>query len=202
MDLAEIQNIWSEMSVELDKQKKLTNEIILKMTQQEYKARMNKIKIPEILGGIVCLGAALLILFHFSELDTWPLRVCGVISLLVIIILPIFSIKAIKQMDSVDLTNKNYKQTLLSFAKGKRQFFKVQKLSLYLGFVLLLTTSVVFSKLMGGDDILTMDKVGKMLRVLPFGILFFVLFTRWVVKSNKKKMNNISQLLENIEQTD
>lgn len=200
MDITEIQSIWSEMSIELEKQKKLTNEIILKMTQQQYKDQMNKIKYPEILGGLVCLAAALLILFHFYELNTWPLRVCGVISLLVIIILPILSFKAIKQMDSVNIIESDYKQALTDFAKGKQQFLNVQKLSVYLGFVLLLTSSVVFAKLMGGENILSTEKMKSMLISLPFGLIFFIFFTRWVVKRSKTKLNSVAHILEKLDE--
>lgn len=200
MDLTEIQTIWTEMSIELEKQKKLTNEIILKMTQQQYRDQINKIKYLEIFGGLVCLAAALLVLFHFHELDTWPLRVCGAVSLLIIIILPIFSFKAVKQMDSVNIIESDYKQALTDFAKGKQQFLNVQKLSVYLGFVLLLTSSVVFAKLMGGENILSIEKMKSMLISLPFGLIFFIFFTRWVVKRSKKKLNSVAHILEKLDE--
>ncbi len=200
MDITEIQSIWSEMSIELEKQKKLTNEVILKMTQQQYRDRMNKIKYPEIFGGLVCLAVALLILFHFHELDTWPLRVCGAISLLVIIILPILSFKAIKQMDSVNIIESDYKQALTDFAKGKQQFLNVQKLSVYLGFALLLTSSVVFAKLMGGENILSAEKMKSILISLPFGLIFFIFFTRWVIKRSKEKLNSVAHILERLDE--
>ncbi|PCJ97107.1 MAG: hypothetical protein COA50_05570 [Flavobacteriaceae bacterium] len=200
MDLAEIQTIWSEMSVELEKQKKLTNEIILKMTQQEYRDNMNKIKYPEIFGGVICLAAVLLMLFHFRELDTWPLRICGIICLLILTILPIYSIKAIKQMDSVTILKSNYKQALTEFAKGKKQFLVAQKLSVYLGFLLLAAATVVFSKLMGGENILSMEKIKSVLVALPFGLLFFIVFTRLVTKHSKAKLNSLTQMLEKLEE--
>ena len=200
MELDELQAVWSEMSNQLDKQKKLTNEIILKMTQQQYRNRMNKIKYPEILGGLVCLVTAVLIIYNFQDLNTWPLRICGAISLMIMIILPIFLFRAIKHMDRINVQENNYKQTLVDFAKGKRQFLLVQKISVYLGFVLLIVVLPVFSKLMNGKDILSEVKIWTW--YLPFGFLFFAFFTRWVIKHYKNTLNDTTQILADLEQED
>lgn len=199
MDLTEIQSVWSEMSLELEKQKKITNEIVANMTQQQYKSRINKIKYSEIIGGIICLAAALFIIFNFQKLDTWVLQVCGIITIIIILFLPIFSFKAIKQMDSVNIIDNTYKQVLMEFAKGKELFFKVQKLSIYLGFILLLTTSIVFSKIMSGDNILSIDKIKPALISFPIAFIFFIFFTKWVTKKNKISLEKTLEILEKIE---
>lgn len=200
MELDELQAVWSEMSNQLDKQKKLTSEIILKMTHQQYRNRMNKVKYPEILGGLVCLVTAVLIIYNFQDLDTWPLRICGAISLMIMIILPIFSFRAIKHMDRINVQENNYKQTLVDFAKGKRQFLLAQKISVYLGFALLIVVLPVFSKLMNGKDILSEVKIW--IWYLPFGFLFFVFFTIWVIKHYKNTLNDTTQILADLEQED
>ena len=41
MELEEMQAAWSQMSQDLEKQKQLTDEIILKMTQQKYTSQWN-----------------------------------------------------------------------------------------------------------------------------------------------------------------
>ncbi len=96
MDIEELQTTWTQMSEELEKQKKLTNEIILKMTQQEYKSRLDKVTIPEKLGTLVSYAAAIFILFNFNALDTVLLKTCGFITLVIIIVLPYLSLKYLK----------------------------------------------------------------------------------------------------------
>ena len=54
MNVEDLQAIWTEMSEELDKQKKLTHEIIMQMTQQRYKSQLQKISNYEGLGAVLC----------------------------------------------------------------------------------------------------------------------------------------------------
>ncbi|RKM87681.1 hypothetical protein D7036_24890, partial [Aquimarina sp. BL5] len=60
MELEEMKEVWSEISGQLEKQKKLTDKMIIMMTQEQYRKKWNKIAYPEILGTIICFGMALL----------------------------------------------------------------------------------------------------------------------------------------------
>ena len=66
-----MQQTWKEMSLELEKQKKLTTTIILKMTQEKYKNKFGTITIIESIGAVICFIAAIYILINFAKLDTW-----------------------------------------------------------------------------------------------------------------------------------
>ena len=58
MDLEKMKSTWTQMSTEIEKQKKLTAEIILKMANQKSKNGIEKIKRLELFGGLI-MGAAL-----------------------------------------------------------------------------------------------------------------------------------------------
>jgi len=68
MEIEEMKILWDDMTGALEKQKNLTDSIILKMTKTSYRNKINKILIPEVIGSAVCLAAALFILFFFSQL--------------------------------------------------------------------------------------------------------------------------------------
>jgi len=200
MELEELQAVWSEMSDQLEQQKKLTNEIIIKMTQQDYRNKLNKIVLPETLGAVVSFVAAALILFNFNTLDTWPLRVCGIITLAIILILPIFSIRYLKKMQSLDIANNNYKQTVADFAKNKKQYEKLLKLSVYLGFGLMIIIMPVTSKLFNGEDMFRETMSWFWVWFLPLGMLFYYFFTRRVIRCYNNNIRQAETILEELEQ--
>ena len=109
MEIEELQATWTQMSEELEKQKKLTKEIILKMTHQDYKDRLNKIAIPEKISAVFTYVVAAILLFRFYELDTLPLRICGVITLAILIVLPYFSLKYLNGMRNLNVSELKFR---------------------------------------------------------------------------------------------
>ncbi len=41
MEFEEMQSVWQEMSAEIEKQKKITDSIIIKMTKSNYRNKIN-----------------------------------------------------------------------------------------------------------------------------------------------------------------
>ena len=87
MEMEEIQATWSKLSNELEQQKKLTNEIIMNMTQERYSNKFRTLSTYETFGALFCLLLAVGILVNITKLDTWYLMTCGIITLLFLIIL-------------------------------------------------------------------------------------------------------------------
>ena len=81
MEIEELQATWTQMSEELEKQKKLTKEIILKMTQERFTNKFRKVSFYESLGAIICFGAAIYILINFTKLNGWLEISCGILTL-------------------------------------------------------------------------------------------------------------------------
>jgi hypothetical protein len=196
MELEEMKALWSEMSVEIEKQKKLTDSLIIKMTRSDYRSKINKILIPEAIGTFVCFAGALFILINFQKLNPWYLLVCGVVSVLISFILPILSIKAIRKIHSLNISNNTYKQSLLEYSKGKIQFVFVQKLSFYLGSLFMLTILPVMGLLIGGKD---MFKETQVWYLYAIGFPFFYYFARWVFKSYNKITADAENILKELE---
>lgn len=199
MELEDLRNQWQEMSIELEKQKILTDKLIIEMTQNKFNNKLKSISIPETIGTFVCFAIAILILINFSKLDTWYLQVSGIFSAFFYIILPILSLKTIYGMKRIDISQGNYKDSLEIFAKNKMQFIKVQKWSYYLSFVLVIICLPVASKLIKGTDILLESAVW--LWYLPFGFAFLYFFSKWVFKKYKGASNSAEELIKELDLT-
>ena len=192
MNVEELQSIWNEMSAELEKQKRLTHEIIIKMTKERYKGQLQKIAKYEGVGALVCFGAAVFILLNFDKLDTWYLMVCGAFTMMYLLVLPIMVLRSIQNMRRIDISEGNYTDNLQSFTKARDQFLFLQRIGIGLAFLLILTTLPVAGKLMNNKDIFMNSEL--LIWYMPVMIVFLVVFSRWGYKAYK----DITQSAENI----
>ena len=195
MELEEMKTLWGEMSIELGKQKKLTDSLIIKMTQADYRNKISKILIPEAIGALVCFAGILFVLINFQKLNTWYLLICGIISVLILLLLPLLSLKAVCKIRSLNILDNNYKQSLLEYSKGKIQFVFVQKLSFYLGSILMLVILPVMGQLIGGMDFFTETRLWIWYTI---GFPFFYWFAKWVFKSYTKLTDDAENILKEL----
>lgn len=196
MELEEMKTLWDEISVEIEKQKKLTDSLILQMTKANYRNKINKIWIPELMGTLVCLASVIFILINYTKLNTPYLMACGIIASLILVLLPLLSLNAVYKMRSVHISAKSYKQSLLDYSKGKILFVFVQKLSFYLGSLLLLLIFPVMGILIGGVDLF---KESPLWLWFAVGFPFFYLFARWVFKKYIRSTIDAENMLKELD---
>ena len=146
MELEEIQATWAQMSDQLEQQKRLTDKIILQMTQQRYRAKFSKISIYESIGAAICYAMAFYILLHFGKLDTLYLVLSGIYTLLFLVVLPFLVLRSLMNIQGINVANSNYKETLVSFTKAKNRLLWLQRLGIYLNFLLLFSILPVLGK--------------------------------------------------------
>ncbi|MFD1293305.1 hypothetical protein ACFQ5N_05600 [Lutibacter holmesii] len=197
MELDELRNEWQQMSIELDKQKILTDKLIIDMTQEKYNNKLKSISIPETIGTLVCFAAAIYIFANFDTLDTWYLQVSGLFTALFCIVLPMLSLRSIFGMQKINISTNNYKQSLEKFAKSKKQFVWIQKVSFYLSFILVIVSLPVSAKFMNGKDLFLESKVW--LWYVPFGFAFLYFFSKWVFKHYKRTTDSAEDLLKELD---
>lgn len=196
MELEEMKKLWGEMSSEIEKQKKLTDSLITQMIQGNYKNKINKILIPEAIGALVCFAAMLFILIYFQKLNTWYLLLCGIVSVIIIALLPFLSIRAIRKIRSINISANNYKESLMEYSQGKRHFVLSRKLSFYLGSILLLTILPVMGQLIGGVDFFTATRLWYWYVI---GFPFYYWFATWVFKFYNKTASDAENILKELE---
>jgi hypothetical protein len=196
MELEEMQTLWGEMSVAVEKQKKLTDSLILKMIRADFKNKLNKILIPEAISTVVAFAAVIYILFNLQKLTTWYLLACGIITVIILIVLPILSIRTIYKMKSVNISGNDLKQSLQQYSKQKLRWVSVQKISFYLGAVLMIATLPAMSQIMSGVDVFTKTKLW-----LGYAIAFpfYYAFAKWVLKYYTKTTVAAEAILKELE---
>jgi hypothetical protein len=196
MELEEMESLWGAMSLKIENQKKLTDSLIVKMIQINYRNKINKILIPEAMGALVCFAGVVAILTGLQQLNTWYLLACGIISAFILVILPLASIKAVRKIRSINVSANNFKESLSAYSKSKIQLAFVQKLSFYLGAVLMLVIFPVMGKLISGTDLF---KVTRLWYWYAIGFPFFYYYANWVFKSYRKTVSDAEYILKELD---
>ena len=111
-------------------------------------------------------------------------------------LLPVLSFNAIHKIRSINIPDNNYKQSLLEYSKGKQQFVFVQKLSFYLGAVLLLTGLPVMGRLIAGKDLFIESRLWLWYAI---GYPFFYVLSKWVFRKYVKVTEEAKDILKELE---
>ena len=197
MELKELETLWSEMSQELETQKKLTNELIMNMTQAKYSNKFQKISTYETIGGVICILAAIFVLSKFSLLDTWYLQLCGLFTVIFLIVLPVLTLNSLRRIQRLNIADKNIKETLVSFSKAKKQLLFLQRLGIYLSFILMFAILPVAGKIMNGKDLFVESSL--LYIYLPIMAIFIFFFARWGYGCYKSITNSAENILKELE---
>ncbi|WP_373519429.1 hypothetical protein [Pricia sp.] len=198
MELEEMQTTWSQLSDQLEHQKKLTNTLIMEMTKQRYRSKIGILSRYEGLGAVICFAAAILLMLQFQKLDTWYLMASGVFTVGYIILLPVAVLRSINAMKSIDLINNTYKDTLIAYAKKQKQFLRTQRIGIYLNFILLAVSLPVVVKVFKGDDIFVTN-TELLYGYIPFMVIFLVLFSKWGYTKYRNVTDSASEILKDLE---
>ena len=198
MNVEDIQAVWSEMSKELEKQKKLTHEIIMQMTQQRYRNQLQKIANYEGLGAVLCFIIGIGMLANLNKLDTWYELICGIFTVLFLLVYPFLSLGTIRAMKRINIYEGKYADTLKAFLKARNNFLLVQRIGIGLGFLLMITILPVATRIIKGKDIF--QETGAWVWYLPIMIVFMIAFSRWGYGHYKRITKSAGNILSELEE--
>ena len=194
MELQEMKTLWDEMSQQVERQQKLTNKLIMEMTQERVRSKINTIGKYEGIGTLVCIPVALLILFNIQKMDSGLLLACAIFCITTLIIIPMISLRLIGQMKQSAISDKNYKQSIIEFAKSRKRFLLLQKLGGIWGIILMLAISPVFNRISGDDAF----------EYSPFfwigAVVFVLIFSRWGYKKYEDMTGRAEELLRSLDE--
>lgn len=197
MELEEMKQLWAEMSEDLDKQKSLTDQLIVDMTKERYRNKFRGMINLESMGAAICFVAALFILVNFPKLDTWYLLASGIFSVAYLFIIPALSLRSMYRMKNLHIPQNNMKQTLLEYGQARRQFQLISQLGIILNFVLMVAIVLITLGVSGKKHLITDDQVW--LYLLPFGFVFLFFFSRWGYRCYKSLTASAENLLLELE---
>lgn len=199
MEFEEMKSLWTDMSQEVDRQKILTDKLITDMTQERYTNKFSKIFLYESLGAVICFAAALFLIINIQKLDTWYLLTCGIICLSLLLILPVISLRSLNTAKGLNISGKNFKDTLVDFYRSKKKILFTQRLSFYLSIIFAIAVLPVFSKILNGKDLFAPENNQNLWIFIPILLLFLFVFSAWVYKSYKKVTSSAESILKELD---
>ncbi len=196
MELDNLKHTWKETKSPVQEQPTFNPETLEKMSGQNYRLKVKKIIMPEIAGSVVCLAAAVYIGLSFAKLETGILQASGVLSILLLLLLPIISTLSTWNLNKIGNVNKPYAETLKSFALQKIRFIKLQKLNVSLSYLLMVAIIVLLSRLLGEKDLST----NKYFWLFSFtiGYIFLLFYSRYVEKYYRRSLQQAEELLKEL----
>jgi len=140
---------------------------------------------------------ALYLLVNINKLDTWYLMACGIFTIALLLILPVITLRLLGKIKRMNIVKNSFKETIVSYTKTKNQLLLMQRVGIYLSFVLMFTCLPVFSKIMNNKDLFLQGKIW--LTYIPVMVIFLFLFTRWGYKCYKNITNSAENILKELE---
>ncbi|MBT8261561.1 MAG: hypothetical protein KJO05_01985 [Bacteroidia bacterium] len=199
MELEEMQTLWTQMSSQIESQKKLTNKLIMEMTQQKFRNRFYTLSIYETIGAVICFVFAFFILLNLDKMNSWYLMACSLVTLLFLIILPVLSLRAIHGMRTLDLSNRSYKETMVDFTRKRKNMLLFQRIAVMLSVVMMWVSIPVFSMIMNNKDFFAM-KHNPWLWVFTAAVTVgVVLFSRYGYRGYRKVTASAENVLKDLE---
>ena len=194
MELDILKSDWEATTNQGIKANILTSKTIDQMTLKKYRTKIKKIKYPEFIGGIVCFMGLSFIGFNFSKLDTHFFQAIGILSILLLIILPLLSFLSLIQFSTAGNLDKPYIETIQQFANQKIRFQKFQKANAFLSYLLLVATVILLPKFFSGKDITFSKSFWTF--AFSFGYIFLLFFSKWVKKYYSNSLRQAEELLK------
>lgn len=196
MELDEMKSLWADVSLRVEKQDKIQKELLMEITKQKFRSKLDNVRVPEIIGSFVCVGYAMYLLSHFPELELWYNQVFALVSVLILIILPVSSLTIIKSMRSLRLDSDTPAVLLEKFSKSKVRFFKLQRYGIIFGAMLMFTILPPYAELNGSEYV--SDPMFWII-FIPSGPVLMYLLSRWVLKKYKGVIESSEKMLEELE---
>ncbi|EAZ80832.1 hypothetical protein [Algoriphagus machipongonensis] len=196
MELEEMKSLWGDLSEKVEKQDKIQKELLMEITGQKFRNKMQGIRIPEIIGSVICYAYAGYFMISFSKFELWYNQVFAIISIIILILLPTASLWTIKGMRAIDIASDVPAELLEKFRTNKKRFWMVQKFGMVLGVFLFMIILSPITELQGRGEII--NKPIYWFIYVPVGLIFMFFFTRFVYKKYRAVINKSEALLSDL----
>ncbi|RFS17903.1 hypothetical protein [Emticicia sp. C21] len=197
MELDELKNIWDEASNPAEKQSFLKPLTIEKMTKTGYKSKLKKVIYHEALGTLFAFGAVVYMIMNFNKLTTPFFQGIGIITIIILVVLPTISLVLLSQINSVGDVSRPYAETLKTFATQKLRFIRFQQANVLAAYILLVFVILLMPKFTAGKSL--NENKFFWSGAIAVGYVFLSFFSRWVIKYYSKSLQQSEELLRELE---
>jgi hypothetical protein len=196
MDLDNFKNTWEEMSNQVKVNQNINLKIFDKMTRNKFHSSLKKIVLPELIGSIACIGFAIYTGINFGKLDTIAYQVVGLMTILLLVILPLISLISIQALYKSADNSKSVADTLKQFSIQKIRFCKMQKLNFTLCYLLAVTVILLSTRLFGRNSITD----SKYFFIFSYSASYIILqfLSKWVFKGYNRTIQKTENLLHEL----
>jgi ABC-type multidrug transport system fused ATPase/permease subunit len=171
----------------------------MEMTQQKFRNRFYTLSLFETVGAVICFVFAFIILLNLDKMNTWYLMACSLFTLAFLVILPIFTLRAIKGMRSMNLSRYNYKETLEEFTRKRKNMLLIQKVAVMFSVVLMWVSIPVFSMIMNNKDFFQQEHNPWLWAFTALVTVGVILFSRYGYRGYQKVTASAEKVLKDIE---
>ncbi|WP_192350711.1 hypothetical protein [Algoriphagus sp. Y33] len=197
MELEEMKSLWADLSLQVEKQDKIQKELLIQITKQKFRKKLNYVRVPEIIGSLFCVGYAMYILSHFADFELWYNQLFALISIFILIVLPVASLSVIKGMRSLRIDSESPAVILDKFTRSKIRFKKVQQYAMISGAILLLTILPPLAELDGSFEKISNPLFWIIYIPVCLGLMF--LLSRWLIKKYMGVIDSSEKMLKELE---
>jgi hypothetical protein len=193
MELEEMKQAWAKIDQRLSHQEIINDRLLHQMTRSSYRSKLNKIGTAELGGTFVCYGAAAYLIVSFPNLPQGLMQFFAVLAVGLLFALPIISQCSLRSLKTINLSSQSYLDAIAAFGKGKIKFLRLQKLNVSLGMLLMLIILPLLGSINGVD---ISQKPYFWTGMFPTGVLFFIAFSYWVLRSYNKILEDTEKLIK------
>jgi len=197
MDLDEMKAVWSDLSDQLTKQKKMNQDIVIKMTQEKSNSRLGRIILMEVVGLIVSVGMLVYLIMNFDQLDYWPSIAGGVGMLLILGMGIMYGIRLIIQARKIDVITDSYAEVILQFDKLRKMLRLYKKLSIWVAAISPIVCIPLFFDLFSNKSVED-DLGGIALSILPM-LLLIPLMLKFLFRYYSRNVSQVKKALNDID---
>ncbi|WBL41623.1 hypothetical protein PBT90_12750 [Algoriphagus halophytocola] len=134
---------------------------------------------------------------RFGDFELWYNQIFALVAVFLMIALPVASLSAVKGMRNIRIDAEAPAKLLEKFSKSKVQFWKVQRYGIICGVILLICILPPLTELNGSEEIVYKPWFWGI--YIPGGLVFLVLFSRWVLKKYRRVMDSSEVMLKELE---
>lgn len=195
MELEEMKAFWSDLTHELEEQKKLTRELILKMAHEKSSSKLGRIIKAEALGVSLSAGILVYLAFNVNRLEHWT-GVVGAVGLFGILLLGIgFGGRIIHKARRIDLINNPVAEVIRRFDEFRALLRMYKKFGIWTSLFSVLFVIPVTTELFLDKTVMELEGIGKaLLASLIIVPIVFQLIKRFYsrnVSAVKKELNEL-----------
>ena len=113
--------------------------------------------------------------------------------------LPILVLRSLKTIRGINISTSSYKESIIGFAKAKKQLLLIQKLGIYVNFILFLVIIPVTSKLISDKDIFMTGGSLWKYGFITIVAIVMIFVSKWGYKCYKNITSSAENILKELE---